>query len=245
MESNQVAEQQVEKKGFSGMQVFGIVCVSTIVAVIATVLVVKIYIFPSSFKPVVLSSKEEKRLEEKIDLFYGFGAGTGKVNTRGSDLAKGEDKSLSKNEIGPNGYLKPVPYSEKGASRAIEFTERELNALLAKNTDLAQKLAIDLAKDLISFKLLIPVDPDFPMFGGKTLRVNGGAELAFRQSKPVVKIKGISLMGVPLPNSWLGGIKNIDLVQEYGADAGFWKSFSTGVESIVVHDGKLAITLKE
>ena len=52
-------------------------------------------------------------------------------------------------------------------------------------------------------------------------------------------------MGVPIPNSWLGGIKNIDLVQEFGADEGFWKGFSDGVESITVGDGNLEIKLKE
>jgi len=39
-------------------------------------------------------------------------------------------------------------------------------------------------------------------------------------------------MGVPIPNAWLGGIKNIDLVKEFGADKGFWKTFSDGVENL-------------
>jgi len=239
-------QKNSEKKGFSGKQVFAIVAVSMLIAVVATVLVVKYYFFPSAFKPVVLSGKEEQRLEQKLDRFAGFGT-TKKQSGNSQPAALGFDrgKSTGKDELGGDGKLKPVPYSEKGASRDIEFTEREVNALLAKNTDMADKLAIDLAKDLVSFKLLVPVDPDFPILGGKILRVRGGAELAFRQGRPVVKLKGISLMGVPMPNSWLGGIKNIDLVQEYGADDGFWKSFSTGVESISVEDGALKIVLKE
>ena len=52
-------------------------------------------------------------------------------------------------------------------------------------------------------------------------------------------------MGVPMPNAWLGGIKNIDLVKEFGGDKGFWKTFADGVDSISVVDGFLDIRLKE
>jgi hypothetical protein len=81
--------------------------------------------------------------------------------------------------------------------------------------------------------------------GGKTIRARAGAELAYRDNRPVVIFKGISLMGVPVPNAWLGGFKNIDLVREFGGDKGFWKSFSDGVETIRVKEGLLYIKLKE
>jgi len=61
----------------------------------------------------------------------------------------------------------------------------------------------------------------------------------------VVVLKGISLMGVPVPNAWLGGIKNIDLVQEFGGNQGAWKSFADGVETIQVEEGQLYIKLKK
>jgi hypothetical protein len=132
-----------------------------------------------------------------------------------------------------------------GAAREIALSERELNALLAKNTDLARKLAIDLSGDLVSARLLVPVDPDFPILGGQTLKVRAGVEVAYRTGKPVVILKGVSLMGVPLPNAWIGGLKNIDLVQEFGAEEGFWKSFAAGVDDIHVEEGRLVIKLKE
>ena len=93
--------------------------------------------------------------------------------------------------------------------------------------------------------MLVPVDEDFPILGGRILKVRAGLELAYRNNKPVVILKGISLMGVAIPNAWLGGLKNIDLVAEYGADAGFWKSFAAGVNNISVSEGKLRIELKE
>jgi len=60
-----------------------------------------------------------------------------------------------------------------------------------------------------------------------------------------VVLRGISLWGVPIPNSWLGGIKNVDLVKEFGGDSGFWKGFAEGIEYIRVKNGILAIQLKE
>ena len=76
---------------------------------------------------------------------------------------------------------------------------------------------------------MIPVDPDFPFLGGKTLRVKASLELEYSNEKPVVILRGISVMGVPIPNSWLGNLKNLDLVERFGGGPGFWKSFADGV----------------
>lgn len=217
------------RKSFSGMQVFGLVIGAMCIAIFATAIAIKIFLFPGPFKPVVLSDREEQQLTTKLGVFEGVGE------------APQQEKSKSTND----GTLQPERYSEEGNSREIRFTERELNSMIDKNTDLAEKLAIDLAQNMVSIKLLIPLDPDFPVLGGKTLKVKAGAELAYREGRPVVKLKGVSIMGVPMPNAWLGGLKNIDLVKEFGADEGFWKSFSAGVENISVVEGFLKIQLKE
>lgn len=141
--------------------------------------------------------------------------------------------------------LEPEAYSEVGADRSISLSERELNALLAKNTDLARKLAIDLSENLMSAKLLVPVDEDFPILGGQILKVRAGVELAYYENRPIVVLKGVSIMGVPIPNAWLGGLKNIDLVEYYGTESGFWKAFADGVDSIRIEDGGLTMVLKE
>ena len=216
-------------KGFSGMQVIGMVIASMCIAIFATTFAIKLFLFPAPFKPVVLSDREEKQLATKLEMFDNFDS----------------QPEPSKSDYDKNGTLKPEQYSEEGASRKIGFSERELNSIIAKNTDLADKLAIDLGANMVSLKLLIPLDPDFPMIGGKTLKLKAGAELAYKQGRPVVKLRGVSLMGVPMPNAWLGGMKNIDLVQEFGADEGFWKTFSDGVDSISVEEGSLKIQLKE
>ena len=77
------------------------------------------------------------------------------------------------------------------------------------------------------------------------LKVTAGLELRFAEGRPVVALRGISLWGVPIPNAWLGGIKNIDLVKEFGGQGGFWQAFAAGVEDIRVEEGRLTVRLRE
>jgi len=232
-------DQSAKTKGFSGLQVVAIVAGMMLLTVVITIFSVRAWLFPQPFTPVVLDQQEEQRLEQKLDRFESLAA----VNPPKNHT--GRPGETAEKDFRSDGTLNPKAYSEQDASREIRLSEREMNSLLAKNTDLAQKMAIDLADDLISLRLLLPVDPDLPIMGGKTIRARAGAELAYRDDRPVVIFKGISLMGVPLPNAWLGGLKNIDLVREFGGGNGFWKSFSDGVETIQVKEGLLYIKLKE
>ena len=129
----------------------------------------------------------------------------------------------------------------RSPSRRIQFSEKELNALLAKNTDLADKVAIDLSHGLVSARILVPADPDLPFIGGKTLRVKTGLSYSFVDGKPALMLKGVTVMGVPLPNAWLGGLKNIDLIQQVGQKEGFLKILNDGVESLQIEDGGVTI----
>jgi hypothetical protein len=239
MENNHRIVSKITGKRFGCLQVFGLIVVAVIITAGTTVLIFKTYFFPSEFKPVTLNPREEQVLAAKIENLDIIGVD---ANLQKKDSLKKPSKA---DRFDSNGNLEPEPYSEKNIKREIIFTERELNALLAKNTDLARKLAIDLSDDLVSAKLLVPVDKDFPVLGGKILRVRTGVAFKYLEGKPVVILKGITIMGIPLPNAWLGGIKNIDLVKEFGTDKGFWKTFSDGVEDIKVREGHLKITLKE
>jgi len=242
-----MTEQVITKKGVSLKQVLCIVAGAMVLTVLLTLFAIKTWLFPSPFTPVELSQQEEQQLEQKLSQFDGVAGSAPSHDRNGADPAQSRARSFTPqpDDYDEQGALKAEAYSEEGANREITFTERELNGLLANNTDLAEKMAVDLATDLVSLRLLIPIDPDFPIMGGKTLRVRAGAELAYRDNKPVVVLKGVSVMGVPIPNAWLGGLKNIDLMQEFGVEPGFWQSLGEGVESIQVRDGELYVKLKE
>ena len=226
-------------RGLSGLQITGIVLGAMAVTVAVTLFLVKSWLFPAPFKPVRLSAAETQRLEHKLAVFE-------QLDSRPQPEQRRPLPDPSRAEPQPApGPLEPEAYSEEGASREIRLTEREINAMIARNTDLADKVAIDLANELVSLRMLIPVDPDFPFLGGKTLKVRAGAELAFRGSRPVFILRGISVMGVPIPNAWMGGLKNIDLIEVFGSEPGFWKGFADGVASIQVREGNLEINLRE
>lgn len=222
------------KKGLGCLKVLLIMLVTVVVSVGLTFWLVSYYFFPDPFEPVELDQEERVVLKQKLN-HVGL-----------TDVKVTEAKSNS-NEVlvGDDGKLIPTPYSEVGASREIALSEKELNALLASNTDLGDQLVIDLSDKLASASLLLPLEPDFPFLGGKTLRATAGLEVDFVNDKPVMVLKGVSVWGVPIPNAWLGGLKNVDLVNEFGGSDGFWQGFSEGLENIRVDEGTLYIKLKE
>jgi hypothetical protein len=220
-----------QPRRFSAWQVATFVLLAILLTLGITLWVGYRTLFPGEFTPVTLSVREQSILDEKLQYLEAL---------QGSPAVKKKASPSSREPI-----LKPEPYSEAGASREISFSEKELNALIATNTDLASRLAIDLSDDLASAKLLVPVDPSAPLLGGKTVKLTAGVEVRYADGKPVVVLKGVSVLGVPLPNAWLGGMKNIDLVQEFGTEQGFWQAFAEGVDEIEVKEGKVRIRLKE
>ena len=222
------------KGGLSLPGVLLVVLLTVLVTLGGSYWFLKTYVFMREFKPVELSAKEQQLLDSKLRTL-GFQPEESRTGTH----------PPSPGEFDGHGVLKPERYSETGAKREVNFNERELNALLAHNTNLASKLAIDLSQNLLSVKLLVPVEPDFPVLGGKTLRLNAGVEMAYLGGKPSVILKGVSIMGVPVPSAWLGGLKNVDLMAEFGGGPGFWNSFSKGVADIRVEDGRIKVKLKE
>jgi hypothetical protein len=221
----------VKKFRFGLLQVLGIVAVVVVITALLTAWWVKHYIYASKFTPTVLTVKEQKTLDSKLAKLEATAPKTPVVPKK-----KSQDKGAS---------LKPEAYSEEGAKQEINFTEKELNALIANNPEVAQRVAIDLSENLISVKLVVPMDEEIPILGGKTLRINLGVILGYENGRPVVGLKGVSLGGIPIPNAWLGNLKNTNLVKEFGYEGGFWKLFSDGVADLKVQEGHILIKLKE
>lgn len=216
MENNPEAEPEQRRKGFSGSQVALIVLAVIVLTAIAAIAIARVYIFPAELSPVTLSQAEEVQLDSKL-------------RRLGWDAESNE----------------PEPYSELGADREVRLSEKEVNSLIGGNPDLAKRVAIDLSDNLASAKILVPIPEDFPFMPGQILRVHTGLEVRLNESrKPVVVLKGVSVMGVPIPNAWLGNLKNVDLVTEFG-DSGFWKAFADGVDDLQVRDGGIYIKLRE
>ncbi len=225
MNNEPAIENKTIEGGRSCLGTLGLMLLTVIISVTLTLLVVNYYLFPKQLEPVELNQREETALNKKLRQF-------------------GLPTLSNKNDTQTD-TLEPESYSETNATREVSFSEKELNAILAKNTNLADKMALDLSKNLTSIRIIIPLDQDFPFMGGKTVKANAGAELAYTNGRPIIVLKGISVWGVPIPNAWLGNLKNVDLVSEFGGDEGFWKSFADGVEDLHVEEGRLIIKLRE
>lgn len=214
---------QQESPVIGCLGILGVILLTAVATAVATIWVINSQIFGSRFEPVVLDDSEQSALASKLQT-----VGLGELVESGS-----EDE------------FTPQPYREDVSQRTIALTERELNALVAHNTEAAERLAIDLADDLISARLRLPLDPDFPFLGGKVLKASAGLSVSYANNAPRVVLRGVSVWGVPVPNAWLGNVKNVDLVGEFAGRDGFWTQFAAGVEHIEVIDGSLSIMLRE
>jgi hypothetical protein len=226
-----ISSTVASRRMFSGKQVVLFVLLAVLGTVILTGWWVNQYLYASAFEPIRLSAADEQVLNTKM-------AHLRDANDTGTPAPQ---SSLPVHET----PLEPEPYTEIGATREIRLTEREVNALIARDPEMAKHMAVNLSDDLVSVNLVVPVNKDLPLVGGRMVKLNFGLALSYAGGKPVVVMRGISVGGIPLPSAWWGDIKNTNLVEEYGGSGGFWDQFAKGVEDLNIQDGELHVTLKE
>lgn len=206
-----------------------------LVTIGVTLWVARTWLFPTPFEPVRLNAIETRVLDDKLARLGGA-----PFTLPGSQPAPGSGRATTAPD---DGIARPEAYREDPAARTVRLSQRELNALLANKTDLGQRVALHLGRDTVSANIIVPIPADFPIMAGQNLRLTGGLGLRHEQGRAVVVLEGVSLMGVPLPAAWLGGLKGRDLIAVYGAQEGFWRQFAAGIEQLRVEDGQLTVQL--
>ena len=243
-----------QQTGAAGIKLLLIILATMLVTAGLTFFVIRTYIFPSPMTPVTLNAKEEQKLDQKLtQLGWQVDSSASRSATHTSNAPNNRNSindssvnvsSVNDNPINDTGELTPQAYREYDADRQVSFSEKEVNAMIGRNPDFAQRVAIDFSDNLASATMLIPIPNDFPVMAGEILRVNTGLDIRLDANRrPVVALVGVSLMGVPIPNAWLGNMKNVNLVSEFG-DRGFWNTFADGVEDVQIRDGELYIKLR-
>lgn len=196
-----------------------IITLAVIAAVIAaslTLVVARIWIFPPEVSPVVLAPQEKEALEQKLRVLKQVPA---------------ED---------------PMPrrYEESPEDRIIYLTQREINAVIAADPSLAGKAAIHLSEDMISAVILVTLPDGIPVISGRNVRVEAGVRVGHTGTRLSFIVEGVSILGIPMPSAWLGGLKGRDLIAHDGADGEIRQIFE-GVRDLRVEDGRLRIELAE
>lgn len=134
--------------------------------------------------------------------------------------------------------LVPELYEETDGARELRFTERELNALIARDPDLAGRVAVRLTPGQVSTRVRVDVPADVPLIGGRVLNVRSGVRFETGDRQIRARLVGLSVAGIPLPDAWLGGLKGEDLLALEP-----FQQLRGGIESIEVRDGELALQL--
>jgi len=216
--------------------------VVVLVTVLVTVWVVRSYFFPAPMEPVSLSVAEQQTLDAKLrQLGEPPAQASAQADRPLVDLDAGGEPLVNRDARGEP--LVPELYREDDSARVLFFSQRELNGLIARNPDLAERMALHLSRDKVSATWLLDLPPDFPLMPGQRVRLDAGLALAHRDGRLRVVLEGVSVMGVPLPSAWLGGLKGADLVALYSAEEGFWKAFADGVQDLRVEQGQLRVEL--
>lgn len=177
---------------------------------------------------VSLSPAEQEALDEKLAVLRDASVGAT------PEAAEPAGVRLPEPGTGPAAEI----YEEDPEQRYLRFTERELNAAIARDPALAGRAAVRLSPERVSSSFLVDVPEDLPLLGGRRVRVQAGLRLTTDGDRVQAELLGVSLAGVPLPNAWLGGFKGRDLLEGSALS-----TLGAGVQSVEVGDGWVALQL--
>ena len=128
-------------------------------------------------------------------------------------------------------------------AREIAFTDRELNGLLNKHTALGDQVAFQFTPGAVLARIETPLPEDIPIIGGNKLRARAKFAVDTTGPNPALALEDITIWGISIPNDWIGGIKNTNLLGEaFGSEN---SQGIPGVESLTIERGRLLIQLKE
>ena len=194
------------------------------------------YFHASAFSPVELSRTEKLIINDKIELAGGDAVFVGPEALEANDKpiiirdAKAEAARIQEDR------------------RTIIFTEKEINAVLHHNTDLAEKLYIDLKSDAVVAKIVYPVEEGVAIVGGKTIRANITVRIFLDESRQLqFTLDDVTVGGIPLPNAWLFDLKDKNLIDLDGRPegTGILKRIADGIADVKVENGQIRIRLNE
>ncbi|MFM7180295.1 MAG: hypothetical protein ACKO2G_02345 [Verrucomicrobiales bacterium] len=214
-----------------GCGALAMIVITAVIAVAATLWWLK-----RPIEPVTLDAKEQAVLDEKVRVFE-QSRGQGNAAAAPADAA-GPGQPNEGNAPAPDPAYLP-------GSKTLRLTERELNALLNQNTEFGDTVRLELAKDAVHAYLAVPIPPDFPIGGGTTFRARGRFQIKVVEGEvPSAILEDVTVLGLSLPQAWLGDLKGRNLFEEEARKAGKG-AFLQGIKSLKVEPGNLVLEVNE
>jgi len=204
-------------------------------------------------KPVVLTPKEQTVVDQKLRVVESAKTTTPNSTPELAELPApiNAPPVFTNSKTGgdrPTAASAPAPAPERTyvpGDKKITLTEREVNGLLNKNTDLGKSLRLEFAQDAINAYLVVPIPQDFPIAGGKMFRARGRFRLSLGNGgTPYAVLEDVTIFGVSLPKAWLGGLKGENLL---GDAVGQQKGGPVlrGIRSLRIEPGALVLELQD
>jgi len=224
--------EEPKKRRFGCLHVLGIVLIVMVVTALLTAWWIKSNIYAARIETPVLNAEEQQVLDSKL----------AKLTEPAGQEAVSTDAAPAKAEFA----TKPGEFSDDEEFKyELTISEKELNAMIADEPELAGHVKVDFGEDSISLTVLIPVDEEMFLVGGTTIRLRVDVTLRYEDQKPVFAFHHISVGGIPIPGAWLGDLKDVNLAEAFDEEGGFWDQFAAGIADIKVQDGQLWVKLRE
>ena len=193
---------------------------------IATTVAVTFWWIQRPIRPVVLSAQENATLETKVK----------ELESKTVPIGRDSTTSFHSAPAAAGSPIQQTAYVP--GSTTIKLTEREINGLLNKNTDLGNKVRLEFDKDAVNAYMAIPVPEDFPIGAGTTFRMRGRFRISIGgEGRPYAVLEDVTIFGLSLPKEWLGGIKGENLLSDALGDG----PVVQGIKSLKVEPGALIL----
>jgi hypothetical protein len=217
--------------------------VALLLVVVATV-AITVWWIQRPIKPVQLSPSETAVVEEKLRYFSGGNTPAGAQRSAPSTPPRSPNRETKL----PAAAVDESPGQDRfyvPGSKVLRLTERELNGLLNANTDLGKTVRLEFTRDAINAYLAVPIPEDFPVGGGKMFRARGRFRMSLSNTgAPYAILDDVTVLGLSLPNAWLGGLKGENLIGDaLGKRDG--SPIVRGIKSLRVEPGALVLELED
>ena len=179
-----------------------------------------------------LTPTEKVLLDAKMDAMNGEKYAIEKLNQAAEDPVYNKQLQKEKEELG----LPEGPH--------LRLTEKEINGALHSNASLQGRMRVELDDDTFSILTNFDVPEDAPFLAGNTVRANLSITLMMVDGKMSMRVKSVTIGGFPMPNAWLGNVKDHDLFEQIN-ETKFGKAFNAGIKAFRIDDGNLILVPNE